>query len=198
MPVASELLVKVNADVSNLTSGLNQADKQVSGFAKSAGALGSVATAGFVALGAAAVGLGAGIASSVSKAIDFQQGIADVGALVNATTNRSSNSPTRRCNSGRTPPSRHRGDRRGRRDGRTGRGGILGRRHDGGVTRGVLLLASATGTDVAGRRKSPGDSFNESSASRWGSPPPICPEDREPLHRGANVSASAWATSASR
>jgi TP901 family phage tail tape measure protein len=107
MPVASELLVKVNADVSNLTSGLNQADKQVSGFAKSAGALGSVATAGFIALGAAAVGLGAGIASSVSKAIDFQQGIADVG-----------------------------------------------------VTRGVLLLASATGTDVAEAAQIAGDSFN--------------------------------------
>lgn len=85
MPVASELLVKVNADTGNLESGLNRADKQVSGFAKSAGALGGVATAAFIGLGAAAVGLGVGIGKSIGLASEFQAVISEVGAVSNAT-----------------------------------------------------------------------------------------------------------------
>jgi len=85
MPVASELLVRINADTGNLERGLSSADKQVSGFAKSAGALGGVATAAFVGLGAAAVGLGAGFGASISAASSFEATLSQVGAVSGAT-----------------------------------------------------------------------------------------------------------------
>jgi TP901 family phage tail tape measure protein len=85
MPVASELLVRVGADTKEAEAGLSRVDKQVSGFAKSAGALGSVAAAGFMAVGAAAVGLGAGIGKSIGLASEFQAVISEVGAVSGAT-----------------------------------------------------------------------------------------------------------------
>ncbi len=85
MPVASELLVKIGADTKDLESGLSRADSKVSGFAKGASALGAVGTAAFVGLGAAALGMGAGFAASVSSASSFQATLSQVGAVSGAT-----------------------------------------------------------------------------------------------------------------
>lgn len=162
MPVASELLVRVAADTKDLESGLSRADKQVSGFAKSAGMLGSVATAGFVALGAAAVGLGVGIAKSVGAAMDFQQGIADVGALVNATTPQIQQLSDAALQLGQdTTLSGIGASDAAAAMKELASAGFSVDDMTGGVTRGVLLLASATGTDVAKAAEIAGSAFNQ-------------------------------------
>lgn len=162
MPVASELLVKINADTGNLESGLRRADTQVSGFARNAGALGSAATAAFVGLGAAAVGLGAGLASSIGQAMGFEQAIANVSSLLGgdmlANTRTLSDAAIKLGQDTKLSGIGASDAADAMRE--LAAAGFNVAEITGGAARGVLLLASATGTSVPRAAEIAGDAFN--------------------------------------
>lgn len=83
MPVASELVARLSVD-DQMSKPLDAAGNKISGFAKGASLLGSVAMGVFAGVGAAAVGMGAGIASSIGVAMGFESAMSGVAAVANA------------------------------------------------------------------------------------------------------------------
>lgn len=122
--------------------------------------LSGVGTVAMVGLGAAAVGLGAGLTSSISAAMGFEQGIANVGALVNATEPQMRALSDAAIKLGQdTTLSGIGATDAAAAMAQLAAAGFSVDDMTGGVTRGVLLLASATGTDVARAAAIAGDSF---------------------------------------
>jgi TP901 family phage tail tape measure protein len=162
VPVASELLVKIGADTAQAEQGIARVDKQIGTFAKGAGALGGVATAAFAGIGLAAIGLGAGLGSAVSTAADFEHQIAGVGSLVNATSDQIRQLSDAALQLGQdTTLSGIGASDAAKAMAELAAAGFSVDDMTGGVTRGVLLLASATGTAVPQAAQIAGDAFNE-------------------------------------
>jgi TP901 family phage tail tape measure protein len=162
MPVASELLVKIRADgADQVDRELNRVDGSVNRVAKGATALGAVGAAAFAGMAVAAVGLGAGLVSSIRGAMGFEAAIDNVGALANASEGEIAalseaaiklGQDTRLSGIGATDAAAAMAE--------LAAAGFTVAEMTGGVTEGVLLLASATGTDVARAAEIAGDSFN--------------------------------------
>lgn len=162
MPVASELLVKISADTKDAEQGIARVDKQVSSFAKGASALGGVATAAFAGIGVAAIGLGAGLGSAVKTAADFEHQIAGVGALANASAAQMQQLSDEALRLGQSASLSGIGARDAAQAMQAlAAAGFTVDEMTHGVTEGVLLLASATGSTVANAATIAGDAFGE-------------------------------------
>ena len=125
------------------------------------GAAGKVATAALAGIATAGVGLAAGIGKAIMGAADFQQGIANVGSLVGATDEQmrqlsdaalALGTDITLSGVGATDAAAAMAQ--------LAAAGFSVDDMTNGVTRGVLLLASATGTDVARAAEIAGDTFN--------------------------------------
>lgn len=161
MPSITALSAKVEYDDSEVTRGVPRTQGHLQSFAQAVGGVGQVAGLAFAGIGIAGVAMAGGIATSVNAAADFQQNMAGVGALLGATdTEMQLLSDTALKLGQDTTLSGVGAKEAALAMQELAASGFNAGDIAAGAARGVLLLASATGTDIPTAAQIAGDSFN--------------------------------------
>jgi len=156
------LEARVSYDDSEVTQGVPRSEGHLQRFAQSVGGVGQVAGLAFAGVATAGVAMAAGLGISINAAADFQQNMAGVGALLGATSQEMALLSDTALKLGQDTTLSGVGAKEAALAMQElAASGFNAGDIAAGAARGVLLLASATGTDIPTAAQIAGDAFNQ-------------------------------------
>jgi hypothetical protein len=145
----AELYAKIGADVSGFTNGLRSVDSGLNGLGGPLGRLGGAIKGAFVVGAGIVAGFGAAVVGATVKAAGMEQNVADIGAAMNLTAEETDKVKGLIKDLGLDPTLKVNADEAAAAIDMLGRNGLTLDDIMGGAARSTVLLANATGGDMA-------------------------------------------------